>query len=157
MSRSNSFRKAATSRKPRTWLILGAAVATMWFAAAGAAAWQEKTVWDGVYTDAQAKRGAGLYKEKCARCHADEMTGNGEASPLVGSEFSSNWNGLSLDALFTKIIVGMPEDAKGTLSRQQTADLLAAMFATAEMPSGKTELATAADQLKLIKYAGTKP
>jgi cytochrome c len=33
---------------------------------------QDKTVWDGVYTDAQAKRGEGVWGEKCAKCHGPD-------------------------------------------------------------------------------------
>src|SRR6478736_4399981 len=34
---------------------------------------QARTVRDGVYTDAQAARGAAVYKEKCASCHGSAL------------------------------------------------------------------------------------
>ena len=116
----------------------------------------KKTVWDGVYTEEQAKRGAPLYAEKCANCHGDQLTGN-DAPALVGAEFSSNWNDLDLNDLSERIRLTMPADSAGSLSRAQTADLIAVMLKHAEMPSGQTEIPTAADQLKDIKYTGTKP
>ena len=117
---------------------------------------QSRTVWDGVYTEAQAKRAVPLYNEKCAKCHAEELTGK-DAPPLVGAEFSAAWNDLSLNDLFDRIIKTMPDDEKGTLTRPQTADLIALILSHADMPAGKTELPTEAPALKLIKYLGTKP
>ena len=35
----------------------------------------QKTVWDGVFTEEQAKRGADVYAEKCAMCHGDGLGG----------------------------------------------------------------------------------
>jgi mono/diheme cytochrome c family protein len=115
-----------------------------------------RTVWDGVYTAAQATRGEPVYKDKCAKCHAAELTGL-DAPPLVGAGFSSNWNDLSVYDLSERIRVGMPDDAKGSLTREQVADLVAYMLQRAEMPAGKAELPTQADALKAIKYLGSKP
>ena len=61
-----------------------------------------KSVWDGVYTEAQAKRGAAGYAEQCASCHGDQLTGGEMAPPLAGGEFLSNWNGLSAGELFER-------------------------------------------------------
>ena len=33
------------------------------------------SVWDGVYTQAQADRGKTAYNESCAACHGDQLTG----------------------------------------------------------------------------------
>ena len=48
-----------------------------------------RSVWDGVYTDEQAKRGAPLYSQYCASCHGAELTGGEMAPALVGSDFSN--------------------------------------------------------------------
>lgn len=117
---------------------------------------QGKTVWDGVYTAAQAKRAEPLFKEKCAKCHAQEMTGK-DGPAIVGAEFAGNWNDLSVNDLFERIRVGMPDDEKGTLKRNEVADLVALMFQTAGMPPGTSELPTEAAALKEIKYLGSKP
>jgi mono/diheme cytochrome c family protein len=55
------------------------------------------SVWEGVYSDDQAKRGEALYRQKCASCHGDKLTGGESAPPLAGGQFLSNWNGLALD------------------------------------------------------------
>ena len=53
------------------------------------------SVWGGVYTDEQAKRGEAVSTKLCTSCHGPELTG-GEAGPtLVGLEFIGNWNNLS--------------------------------------------------------------
>ena len=34
-----------------------------------------RSVWDGVYTNDQAKRGEALYARECGSCHGDMLTG----------------------------------------------------------------------------------
>jgi len=118
---------------------------------------QGRTVWDGVYTAEQAKRVEPLYKEKCSKCHANEMTGKADSPAITGAEFSANWNDLSVNDLFEKIRIGMPDDEKGTLKRNEVADLIALILQTGGMPAGKTELPMDAAALKEIKYVGVKP
>jgi mono/diheme cytochrome c family protein len=114
-------------------------------------------VWDGVYTEEQAKRGGPLYSERCASCHAADLTGGETAPALASAEFKSNWSGLSVDDLFERIKVSMPADNPGSLSRQQTADTLAFVLSRGGFPAGKTELAREAEVLKQIRFEATKP
>ena len=55
---------------------------------------QGKTVWDGVYSDAQAKRGEALFGDKCAMCHGADLSGGdaaGQSSePDAGSSRGSD-------------------------------------------------------------------
>jgi len=44
---------------------------------------QEKTTWDGVYSEAQATKGQALYNDKCSKCHG-QGAGGGDATG-VGS------------------------------------------------------------------------
>jgi mono/diheme cytochrome c family protein len=138
-------------------LVAGAAAIGWSYSAAVAFQDTPRTVWDGVYTDAQAKRAASLYKDKCAKCHADELTGNADSPALTGRRFSAAWNDLSLNDLFDRIIKSMPDDDKGSLTRPQVADLIAFLLQHGDMPAGKTALPTDAAVLKEIKYLGTKP
>jgi cytochrome c len=58
------------------------------------------SVWGGVYTPDQAKRGEALYKQECASCHGDALEGNAQSEraeklarvlpPLSGDVFKGN-------------------------------------------------------------------
>ena len=52
-----------------------------------------KSVNEGVYSEAQAKRGEAIYKEQCAACHGDNLEGSGPMPPLAGKDFLTNWQG----------------------------------------------------------------
>ena len=90
----------------------------------GAAAPQESaSVWDGVFTDEQAKRGEVAYRQECSNCHGPELEGADMTPPLIGGGFTANWNDLSVGDLYERIRTTMPLDKPGTLSRQQNADV----------------------------------
>jgi mono/diheme cytochrome c family protein len=108
------------------------------------------SVWDGVYTADQAKRGADLYAKSCASCHGDELEGEGQAPPLTGSEFMGNWNKQVVDDLFEIVKSTMPADKPGSLSRAVDADILSYIFQMNGFPAGKTELPSDAESLKRI-------
>jgi len=116
-----------------------------------------QSVWDGVYTDEQAKRGGPLYSQRCAQCHAPDLTGGETAPALASAEFKGNWSGLSVDDLFERIKISMPQDNPGSLSRQQTADIVAFVLSKGGFPAGERELAREAEVLKGIRFEATKP
>jgi len=118
---------------------------------------QEKSVWDGIYTDAQADRGKQLYSDACASCHGPELTGGEMAPPLVGGDFTSDWNGLTVGDLFERMRISMPQNAPGSLTGQQNADILAFMLQANKFPTGPAELAKDAMMLKAIKFETKKP
>jgi mono/diheme cytochrome c family protein len=116
-----------------------------------------RSVWDGVYTEDQAKRGEELYGERCVRCHgATYMGGTDGAGPLIGPTFNGNWNGVPLDQMLDRIRTTMPMDKPMSLSRQQTADAMAFIFSVNKIPAGKTELPRQAEILHLIQYKAAK-
>jgi mono/diheme cytochrome c family protein len=116
-----------------------------------------KSQWDGIYTAAQAKRGSGIYADKCSSCHGDNLTGGDNAPGLVGGEFSANWNDLRIGDLFERIRISMPQDAPGSLSRQEYADVLAYTLQKGNYPAGDAELPTQLDALNAIQFIATKP
>lgn len=124
-----------------------------------AAAFSQATssVWDGVYTDEQSKRGEALYTKECASCHGSELSGGEEAPALAGGTFTSNWNGLTLGELFDRIRVSMPQGNPGSLSRQQNADILSYLLHFNKFPSGKAELQKDSELLKQIRFEAEKP
>ena len=110
-----------------------------------------RTVWDGVYTEDQSRRGATLYTKECASCHGAQLTGGESAPALTGDGFMSNWSGQTAGDLFERLRQSMPQDDPGRLSRQQDADVLAFLFNANGFPAGKTELDRQPEALKLIK------
>src|SRR5258706_15903649 len=116
-----------------------------------------KSVWDGVYSDDQAKKGSAAYADQCASCHGDQLTGGEMAPPLAGGEFLSNWNGLSLGDLFERIRTGMPPAQPGKLSRESKADIVAFMLAFNKFPAGSKEMASSTEMLKHVRIDAPKP
>jgi mono/diheme cytochrome c family protein len=119
-------------------------------------AFEGQTVWDGVYNPDQAKRGAELYANQCASCHGLALTGGESAPALTGGDFLSNWNQLTLGDLFDRIRTTMPADRPGTLTRAQTASVLAHILNVGEFPAGKSELPTQSEFLKQIRIEAVK-
>lgn len=116
-----------------------------------------RSVWDGVYTAEQAKRGQPLYVKSCGACHAADLSGGESAPPLVGGDFLANWNGLTAGELFERIRVTMPQDKPGKLSREVNVDILAYLLEANRFPAGSVELPRATEVLKQIKIEATKP
>lgn len=116
----------------------------------------ERTNWDGVYTTAQAERGAAIYAQQCARCHGPTLAG-GDGPPLTGVEFSSNWNDLTLADLSDRIRTAMPPDSPGRLSAQERADLLAHLLRSSSFPAGDRDLSRDAQEQRLVRFKATKP
>ncbi len=116
-----------------------------------------KSVWDGVYTEAQAERGAEAYAQNCGKCHGMGLTGLAEAKPLTGPEFMSNWNGLSLGALYDRSRTTMPLDKPRSLSREAYADILAYILKFDGFPAGAVELDKRSEVLAGISFDAFKP
>ena len=79
------------------------------------------------------------------------------APPLSGGEFMAGWDGLTVGDLFERIRISMPQNAPGSLSGQQNADILSFVFNANKFPSGQTELPKEAGILKTIKFETKKP
>lgn len=116
-----------------------------------------RSVWDGIYTADQAKRGKSIYTDYCLACHGPELNGGDAVPPLSGSLFLSNWNTFTVGDLFDRIRVSMPADKPGRLSRQQNADVLAYILSFDNFPAGSSELETQSLILKQIKFDAFKP
>lgn len=115
------------------------------------------TIWDGVYTAAQAERGQAAYNEKCTFCHGATLGGTGEAPGLAGPEFLSNWNGLTAGDLFERIRTTMPFDAPASLSRDSYADIVAFILKSNGLPAGAKDLDRRTEVLQGIKMVAQRP
>jgi mono/diheme cytochrome c family protein len=99
-----------------------------------------RSVWDGVYTKAQATRGQATYTEECLKCHGENLGGGEGGPPLAGKEFLEKWNGRTAGNLFGVIRKSMPSDDPGNLSSRQYSDLVAYILSMNEFPAGQKEL-----------------
>ena len=116
-----------------------------------------RTVWDGVYTDAQAARGAALFDRECASCHGPAGAGGGMAPALVDAAFLANYDGQTVGDLFDRNRTTMPVGREGQLSAQQNADITAFILQVNRFPAGGTELAAQSAALKMIAFVAQKP
>jgi len=117
---------------------------------------QERSVWDGVYTEEQSKRGERAYADSCANCHTAGLTGSQVVPALVGVDFLTKWNGAMVGELFELVRATMPQDGPGSLSPAQYADVIAFMLNKNKFPGGKTELPADLDGLKTIRIDASK-
>ncbi|MDQ6677638.1 MAG: cytochrome c [Acidobacteriota bacterium] len=96
-----------------------------------------KTVWDGVYTSAQAGRGEVAYGAECSQCHGEDLSGFSNA--LRGGAFMNKWREDNLGSLFTRV-KSMPPSAPGSLGNGVYLDILAYILQVNKFPSGTEEL-----------------
>ncbi|HXH24398.1 MAG TPA: cytochrome c [Vicinamibacterales bacterium] len=122
-----------------------------------AAAQSGRTVWDGVYTEAQASRGEALYRKVCAHCHQPDLLGEGPAVALVGQAFATRWNGQTVDDLFQTIKRSMPQEAPDSLGPQGYADIVSYILQANGMPGGPAELPVETPALQQIQIVARTP
>jgi hypothetical protein len=98
----------------------------------------------GVFTAAQAEGGQGVYESTClGGCHS--------VSSHRGIAFRHRWEGHPVFELFQLINDQMPNDDPGSLSSQQSLQLVAYLLKLNGMPAGTDALSSDATALKKIK------
>lgn len=117
----------------------------------------KRTVWDGVYTDAQAERGRSAYAQACASCHADDLRGKSTAPSLIEESFTFLWADMSVGDLFERTRMLMPSDRPGSLPSATYADIIAFVMSKNGFPAGSTELGTDVASLKQIVIPEKRP
>jgi mono/diheme cytochrome c family protein len=131
------------TRKPLTLAVLGAAalgLAATWTLTAQTVA---RTIRDGVFTPAQAERGAQVFGSICTNCHEiAEFTGPGA--------YLEDVEGKPLWETFDFVSSEMPEDDPGSLRPDEYAAVLAYIFSVYGQPSGEAELAVDRKSLEAI-------
>ena len=96
------------------------------------------TVWDGVYTAAQAARGRDHYVSTCQLCHGADLTG-GAGRPLTGETFMRGWRAVKLDVLLERVRA-MPPGAESRLGDDVYLDIIAFLLEANDFPAGADEL-----------------
>ena len=119
-----------------------------------------KTIWNGVYTREQARRGALAYRQTCSYCHGLDLGGSevaGELAPeLEGAYFLLRWGG-PLSQLFIKIDDDMPKDAPGTVTSEAASDILSYLLEANEAPAGEAEFPPDREKAKEILVTQKPP
>ena len=137
----------------RAILLLGALSTALGLGARAMSAAQPsgQTIWSGVFTAAQAKRGEAIAGRRCATCHNGDLAGGQDGPPLVGSDVLRAWSGTSAGDLFDRIRTTMPADAPQSLPPQDAADLVAFILSQNKCPAGDKELPSDMETLKQIQ------
>lgn len=113
---------------------------------------------EGVYTIEQANRGKTVYDEQCASCHGSMATATPEMAALLNDTgFQNLWRERSLALLFRRIRETMPQDKPGTLSPDQTADIIAYILSANQLPAGDVALPHDLESLKDIRVDAGEP
>ena len=114
------------------------------------------TIWDGVFTAEQARRGQLAYTGPCDRCHGYKLDGASDdpdmlpAPPVAGAKFLRKWSGRSLATLQEYTRTTMPSNNPGYLSVSEVADIVAFMLASSGAPAGVAELPADSQSLATI-------
>jgi mono/diheme cytochrome c family protein len=169
-SGSNQSSSKSKGFAARSLIIPGIALAALIIANAGAQICPAQadtpkpptTTAEGAYTDAQAKQGKDVYSQTCASCHLDDLSGSGQALPLAGDAFMQSWEGQTVDDLYEVIHDTMPQDKPGTLTPDQSVQVISYILKFNKFPAGQTELPSDPAAMKTIlittkKPAGTPP
>ena len=136
-----------------------------------------RSVWEGVYTKEQAKRGRPVYARTCTECHGDEpvalrpnehrpvlsentiefslvsdpgASGFSSAPPLAGGVFLRGWKNQTVANLYQYARSEMPQESPGSLTDQQYVDIIAYLFSLSSLPEGAQELPPDIKQLNMI-------
>lgn len=145
MTRSHFFLLLALAGTASVWRPL----TPMSVAAAGQRA--DRTVWSGVFTAAQAKRGQQVYKQSCTYCHRDDLSGGflddgvGRAPALAGrrafdSSFFERWAEGTVRDLAATTAATMPQGKPTSLSIQAYVDVVSYLLSRNGLPAGDIEL-----------------
>ncbi|HEV3061960.1 MAG TPA: cytochrome c [Vicinamibacterales bacterium] len=111
------------------------------------------TVWDRVFSEAQAARGQAQYKKSCTVCHRDDLSGS-DGPPLTGIDFFIRWREHTVAEMLDEIQMTMPQSDPGSLSPQTYLDILGFLFKFNGVPTGTTDLV--AEPGALAKVAVTE-
>lgn len=124
------------------------------------------TIWNQVYSKAQASRGEAAYKSACGYCHKDDLTGGfmddgvGRAPALAGpqafgSSLVERWKDQTLGDMVYAIASTMPKQAPTSLSLDTYVDIVTYLLEKNGVAAGADDLP--AEVLALRDIAITAP
>ena len=138
------------------FLVVGAVCAAVFRTIVAAGQTPQPTgssVWDGVYSDAQAARGGTVYLARCGRCHGESSAN--QQNPLWGDRFAEHWESRTLADLFQKIRDTMPPgvDARAVEAADKL-DVVAFLLQQNGFPAGPAVLTATDAALAAIRITG---
>jgi mono/diheme cytochrome c family protein len=130
-----------SARRPSRRRLLACAIGFLACATLAASAQDGKaagpTVWDGIYTNAQADRATATFDSTCARCHTLGADGT---RPLSGDKFWQSYTQKTVGDLLTYVRTSMPNGQPGTLPAATYNDLVALILKSNGFPAGAAEV-----------------
>ena len=114
------------------------------------------SIWDGVFTEAQATRGKERYAASCASCHSEDLLG-GSGPALVGEPFMQRWDGTTVADMLQTVRQTMPQDSPDSLGTPGYTDLIAYLLKSNSAPTGSAELASEAAALQRVRITLRAP
>ncbi len=102
-----------------------------------------RTTLSGVYTLAQAEKGEDVYYGTCVTCHPK--------GTYAGASFKANWGGRPLSDLYDWVKTKMPKSDPGSLTPNQSVQVMAYILQQNKMPPGPTPMPTDRNVLGTIK------
>jgi len=119
------------------------------------------TIWDGVYSEVQARRGEQVFKTECSYCHKEDLSGGffddglGRAPALAGkrafdASFMDRWGGQTLGDMVATIAATMPQKRPASLTLDNYIDVATYILSKNDVPPGGADLSSDVDALGRI-------
>lgn len=134
--------------------LLSFVLGTSWMGAGGSGVVQAQragaSMFDGVFTEAQAARGKARFLEDCASCHRENLTG-ASGPALKGEVFLKRWEFQGLNTLVSKVFDTMPQGYATNVQEDIKVDIVAYILQQNTFPAGSAELTGDLDVLQEIQ------
>lgn len=98
------------------------------------------SIFDGVFTEAQAERGKASYEAQCATCHGMDLVSESGAPNLVMPAFRFGWHKRTIAQKLDQIRTTMPQGFPESMSDQEYLDVIAYILHFNKYPAGEREL-----------------
>ena len=108
-------------------------------------------IWDGVFSEAQARRGEQVFTTECSYCHKEDLSGGffddglGRAPALAGkrafdSSLIERWGGLTLADMVGAVAATMPQPRPSSLTLANYVDVVSYVLMKNDVPAGPLDL-----------------
>jgi mono/diheme cytochrome c family protein len=110
-----------------------------------------RSIWDGVFSEAQSQRGEALYQEHCSGCHGAELISSDPEYPnLTAPQFRWNWGKKTLAERLQRVRTSMPPAAKDSLPAQDYLDVITFILKVNGYPAGAHDIKADSPDLPAI-------